>query len=175
VNIRHNNTVWFFTVFFSLFLTACARAEDTAQPKLQTSRIVIANRDGQEVGLTVEVARTAEEHGKGLMFRKKLADGEGMLFVYERDQILSFWMKNTTIPLSIAFISAGGRITEIKDMTPLSLSPVRSSRSVRYALEAPQGWFERSGIAAGCQVIQREFDGNSARPSAGLDTANNHA
>jgi uncharacterized membrane protein (UPF0127 family) len=134
----------------SFFLTACVPAEQRAQPKLETKNVVIVNREGAEVGITVELARAAPEHGKGLMFREKLNDGEGMLFVYERDQILSFWMKNTIIPLSIAFISGGGRIIEIKDMEPQSLRPVRSSRSVRYALEAPLGWFERSGISAGC-------------------------
>jgi uncharacterized membrane protein (UPF0127 family) len=150
MSIRRGTVVWLFAVCFSLFTVTCVSAEETAQPKLQTARMVIVNEDGRDVGITVELARTANEQSKGLMFRKNLEDGEGMLFVYEREHIMSFWMKNTTIPLSIAFISAGGRITEIKDMTPLSLTPVRSSRSVRYALEAPMGWFERSGIVAGC-------------------------
>jgi uncharacterized membrane protein (UPF0127 family) len=149
MSTRHNTTAWLFALCFSLLTTACVSAEEKAQPKLQTARMSIANQDGLDVGLTVEIARTAEEKAKGLMFRKKLDDGEGMLFIFERDQIMSFWMKNTMIPLSIAFITSGGRITDIKDMTPLSLSSVRSSRSVRYALEAPQGWFERSGITVG--------------------------
>jgi uncharacterized membrane protein (UPF0127 family) len=75
-----------------------------------------------------------------------------MLFIYERDQILSFWMKNTLIPLSIAFISRDGRILEIRDMQPQSLATVKSSRSARYALEAPLGWFTRANIAPGCMV-----------------------
>jgi uncharacterized membrane protein (UPF0127 family) len=66
---------------------------------------------------------------------------------------MSFWMKNTLIPLSIAFIATDGRIIEIKDMEPLNLSPVQSSRSVRYALEVPQGWFSRAGIGVG-DIIQ---------------------
>ena len=86
------------------------------------------------------------------MYREKLADGEGMLFVFDRDEILSFWMKNTLIPLSIAFISYDGKIIDIKDMEPQSLEPVRSSRSVRYALEVPQGWFSRAGFGAGDMV-----------------------
>jgi uncharacterized membrane protein (UPF0127 family) len=147
--MRHNTTVWLFAIFFSLITAACVSAEEKAQPKLQTERMSIVNQDGLDVGLTVELARTTDEKAKGLMFRKKLDDGEGMLFIFEQDQIMSFWMKNTTIPLSIAFISSGGRVIDIKDMSPLSLSTVRSSRSVRYALEAPQGWFERSGIAVG--------------------------
>jgi uncharacterized membrane protein (UPF0127 family) len=83
------------------------------------------------------------------MNRKSLADGRGMLFIFDRDQILPFWMKNTLIPLSIAFISADGRILEIRDLRPLDETTVRSSRSARYALEVPQGWFSRAGIKVG--------------------------
>jgi len=91
------------------------------------------------------------------MFRKNLPDGEGMLFVYERDQVLSFWMKNTYIPLSIAFIASDGRIVDIKDMYPHDESSVLSSRSVRYALEVPQGWFSRAGVRHGdILVIQKD-------------------
>jgi len=83
------------------------------------------------------------------MFRKKLPDGEGMLFVFEADQVLSFWMKNTSIPLSIAFIAHDGKIIDIKDMYPHDTSSVVSSRSARYALEVPQGWFSRVGVRTG--------------------------
>jgi uncharacterized membrane protein (UPF0127 family) len=72
-----------------------------------------------------------------------------MLFVFQSDQLLSFWMKNTLVPLSIAYISHDGRILEIYDMQPGDLNPVSSSRSVRYALEVPQGWFNRSGLGVG--------------------------
>jgi uncharacterized membrane protein (UPF0127 family) len=131
---------------------ACVPAEQRAQPKLPSKTIVIVNQAGEDVRLDVELAVTAEEQRKGLMFRKDLKNGCGMLFVYQRDQVLSFWMKNTIIPLSIAFISHDGRIIEIRDMRPQSLEAIRSSRYARYALEAPQGWFERAGISAGCVV-----------------------
>ncbi|MDR0409541.1 MAG: DUF192 domain-containing protein [Spirochaetaceae bacterium] len=140
----------FFTTVLSFLFINCIPAEQKAQPRLETKKIVIVNQVGHDVEINVELARTDEEHRMGLMFRKKLDDGDGMLFIYGRDQILSFWMKNTLIPLSIAFISYNGIITEILDMQPQSLRPVRSSRSVRYALEAPQGWFERMGIVSGC-------------------------
>ena len=100
----------------------------------------------------MEIARTDEERAKGLMYRKQLPDGEGMLFVFDRDQQLSFWMKNTVIPLSIAFIASDGHIIEIKDMQPNDLNSVKSSRSVRYALEVPQGWFGRVNVNAGDTV-----------------------
>jgi uncharacterized membrane protein (UPF0127 family) len=87
------------------------------------------------------------------MGRQSLKDGEGMLFVFDRDHILSFWMKNTLIPLSIAYIAYDGRILEIHDLEPQNLLAVRSNRSARYALEVPQGWFARMGIRAGDMLI----------------------
>jgi uncharacterized protein len=102
--------------------------------------------------VTVEVAKTFQEKQKGLMHRNDLPENHGMLFVYDRDQILSFWMKNTSIPLSIAFISSDGTITEINKMTPFSERSIVSSRSVRYALEVNQGFFKRHNIEAGDKV-----------------------
>jgi uncharacterized membrane protein (UPF0127 family) len=127
-----------------------------ASQKLETAVLSIARADSTPVEITVEIARTEEERSQGLMHRKKLPDGEGMIFVFDRDQQLSFWMKNTVIPLSIAFIASDGRIIEIRDMRPLDLSAIQSSRSVRYALEAPQGWFDRAGIKPG-DVVNLDF------------------
>jgi uncharacterized membrane protein (UPF0127 family) len=116
-----------------------------------------AGMDGSGiVEIKAEIARTEDERNNGLMFRRKLADGEGMLFIFDRDQQLSFWMKNTLIPLSIAYIASDGRIIDIKDMQPLDLNSVQSSRSVRYALEVPQGWFGRTGIKAG-DIVRLDF------------------
>ena len=120
-----------------------------ASQKLETAVLSIARADSSPVEITVEIARTEDERAQGLMHRKKLPDGEGMIFIFDRDQQLSFWMKNTVLPLSIAFIASDGRIIEIRDMQPLDLNSVKSSRSVRYALEAPQGWFGRAGIKPG--------------------------
>ena len=102
--------------------------------------------------ITVETADTLESQEKGLMGRENLDENRGMLFVYERDAKKSFWMKNTTIPLSIAYIAADGTIREIYDMEPLSTRTVDSRYSVRYALEVNQGAFERHGIKAGDKV-----------------------
>jgi len=130
-------------IFLNAGLGACA------SHKLETAVLSIAREGSTPVEITVELARTEEEKAQGLMHRKKLPDGEGMIFIYDRDQMMSFWMKNTLIPLSIAYIAADGRIIEIKDMQPLDLSSIKSSRSVRYALETPQGWFDRAGVQAG--------------------------
>lgn len=140
-----------FALFFlagSLFVYC--NAEEQSLP---VRKLVIERNEGNPVAVQVEVARTDSEKAQGLMFRKELKDGKGMLFVFENEEYLSFWMKNTYIPLSIAFISSGGRITEIRDMDPLDLSPVRSVYAVRYALEVPRGWFGRAGIRPGDRLI----------------------
>jgi uncharacterized membrane protein (UPF0127 family) len=119
------------------------------QRKLLIKEIAV-EREGRTIAvIKTEIAVSDEERSQGLMYRKKLPDGEGMLFVYDKDQVMSFWMKNTNIPLSIAFIAYDGKIIEIKDMYPHDETSVLSSRSVRYALEVPQGWFLRAGIIPG--------------------------
>ena len=134
---------FFVLLTFAFFLTSCG-------PKKFPVQEIVIDRDGQQIAVVkAEIARTQDERRQGLMHRKKLPDGEGMLFVFERDEVQSFWMKNTLIPLSIAFIVYDGRIIEIKDMQPGNLNSVYSSRSVRYALEVPQGWFSRAGVQSG--------------------------
>jgi uncharacterized membrane protein (UPF0127 family) len=136
---------------FGTFSALSCGARDVARFKQRD--ILIETRKGERIPVRAEIARSETERSRGLMYRKKLADGEGMLFFFERDEILSFWMKNTYIPLSIAFVSFRGEILEIRDMEARSLKPVRSSRSCRYALEAPQGYFGRAGIAAGDRIV----------------------
>jgi uncharacterized membrane protein (UPF0127 family) len=100
----------------------------------------------------VEVARTAEQKQQGLMNRKSLGEREGMIFVYESDQHLAFWMKNTTIPLTLVFLSKDGQIIQIERLKPLSLKSVVSERAVRYALELPAGVLEELGVEVGDRV-----------------------
>jgi uncharacterized membrane protein (UPF0127 family) len=118
-------------------------------PDFETRELSIETSQGALIPISTEIARSDEERSQGLMNRKNLSDGKGMLFVFEKDQILSFWMKNTLIPLSIAFISAEGRILEIHDMEPGNIKPLYSSRSARYALETPRSWFSRVGVSVG--------------------------
>lgn len=103
--------------------------------------------------LKVEIADTPLSRQRGLMFRENLPEDEGMLFVFERVDYLSFWMKNTLIPLSIAFIDAEGKIVQMEDMEPLDeQTHHRSVRPALYALEVNQGWFERHGVQIGDRV-----------------------
>lgn len=133
---------------FVCFVTlACSAAE---HGELHT--MSVGNTEFQ-----VEVADTEESRRTGLMNREQLPAGQGMLFVFERDQRLSFWMRNTSIPLSIAYISSDLVVREIHDMTPFSLEPVRSSRSVRYALEVNQGAFDEAGIEPGDTVVLPDY------------------
>ena len=137
-------------VFFFLVVvcSACQGGDQSGKEKGEIRTIVIESKAGK-VSINAEFARTPSQQQQGLMYRKELKDGDGMLFIFEKDDVLSFWMKNTIIPLSIAYIGSDGRILDIYDMEPENLNPVRSSRSVRYALEVPVGWFTRAGIALG--------------------------
>lgn len=120
-----------------------------SQKKLESKTLLITTKEGQTFTLDAELARTQEERNFGFMERKKIPDGTGMLFIFEFDQKLSFWMKNTPHPLSIAYIDSNGIIREIYDMTPFSLSSIESTVSVRYALEVPKGWFQKNNITTG--------------------------
>jgi len=95
---------------------------------------------------------TAEQRSRGLMFREAMPEESGMLFVFGRETKTGFWMKDTKIPLSIAFIASDGLILETQDMEPLSEELHTPARAYRYALEVNQGWFERHGLGAGDRV-----------------------
>ena len=102
--------------------------------------------------LVVEVARTPEARQLGLIYRQRLPEDMGMLFVFDTVGIYPFWMKNTHIPLSIAFITADGRIVDIQDMEPLSLTLHFPSQPIRFALEVNRSWFTRHGVKVGDTV-----------------------
>lgn len=103
--------------------------------------------------ISVEIASTHEQQRVGLMNRAHLEPDCGMLFCYDRPQDLSFWMKDTTIPLSIAFIDEDGRIANIEDMSPNDESRIVSSRPCRWALEANKDWFRSRNILTGSRVL----------------------
>ena len=114
--------------------------------------IQIINRNGKSVPLEVEIADTEPSRLRGLMLRKEMPLNRGMLFVFESEQRLNFWMKDTYLALSIAFIDKGGVITEMYDMTPLDVSVIRSKMPARYALEVNRGWFADNSIAQGSRI-----------------------
>ena len=105
-----------------------------------------------EQALTVEIACDDLSRTLGLMNRDSLPEDQGMLFVFARAQSLSFWMKDTRIPLSIAFLSDEGEILQIEDMKPLDERSTVSDKHGRYALEVNQGWFQRHGLGVGSRI-----------------------
>ena len=131
-----------------IWLSGCHQPAADSAFGLRTARLEISN-----VPLTAEIADTPEAKENGLMFRESLAEDRGMLFVYEDPQKATFWMRNTRIPLSIAFIDSAGSILEIKPMYPMDETIVPSSSDqVAYALEVNQGWFDRHRIFPGTKI-----------------------
>jgi uncharacterized protein len=131
---------------------AQAAAQTGPQPPLPIVRIGA----GIHV-IQAEVATTDEERAAGLMFRKELATNAGMLFLFEQPAVHCFWMRNTPLPLSIAFIAEDGRIVNIADMKPQTIESHCSAKPVRYALEMNQGWFARRGIKEGSKLQGAPF------------------
>ncbi len=105
--------------------------------------------------LEVEIADTPNARKQGLMKRTDLQDGTGMLFIFGEQEILSFWMKNTPLPLSIAFFDKRGILINTADMKPYSLASSKSQAPALYALEVPQGWFAANKIGPGAKLSFR--------------------
>jgi uncharacterized protein len=129
----------------ALILNSCSNPSNTANNKLYEIKI-----NGKSIH--VEVVATQRKRMLGLMFREKLDKDQGMLFIYPQDQYLSFWMKNTKIPLSIAFMNSSGEITQIESMSPYSLTSHVSKDKGRYALEMEEGWFRKNWVKVGSKV-----------------------
>jgi uncharacterized protein len=134
-------------------LTGLMAAHAQEQQPTPAAPVSITNAAGQTVDIPVEIADTPAEQEYGLMGRTALAPDGGMLFVFDQDQPLSFWMKDTLIPLSIAFINSEGTIVDIQDMQPLDETPHDSAAPAQYALEVNQGFFAANGIQVGDQAV----------------------
>jgi len=120
----------------------------------KTCSLSIINMHNNKIFCNAEIALSSQEHSKGLMSRKELCSDCGMLFIFNNEEYRTFWMKNTLIPLSIAFIDAEGIINDIQDMKPLQTFPLYSSKyPAKYALEVNQGWFKKNFINVGSKVI----------------------
>lgn len=119
-----------------------------AQPQLPTIKLLVGGQP-----MVVEIASSADQRFMGLSFRRSMAEDAGMLFVYPQEQALTFTMRNTLIPLSIAFISKDLVINEIHEMNvgPGQLFPAR--QKAQYALEVNQGWFAKNGVKPGARLV----------------------
>lgn len=128
----------------ALPLPASAQQQTGPQPRLSTTQLSA----GIHI-IRAEVANTDATRRDGLMFRRELPGNDGMLFVFDQPDVQCFWMRNTLLPLSIAFIADDGTIVNIEDMAPQTEDPHCAKKPVRYALEMAQGWFGKHGITAG--------------------------
>lgn len=116
-----------------------------------TRALTIEASGGKEVTVRAEIADDDAERQRGLMGRTALGKDRGMLFVFDGEQVLSFWMKDTLIPLSIAYMDSKGRIVDIQDMTPRDDEPPHyvSAEPAQYALEVNRGFFDERGVEVG--------------------------
>lgn len=129
-----------------------AAAQTGPQPRLPTLPLTIGIHVVQ-----AELAITPEQQATGMMFRTTMGNNEGMLFVNDDAGVRCFWMRNTLLPLSIAFIADDGRIVNIAEMQPKSDRSHCSAEPVRFALEMNQGWFAKRGIKPGMKIGGRPF------------------
>jgi uncharacterized protein len=125
---------------------------DQPLPKLPTIKLWLGRQE-----IMAEIAATQRELATGMMHRKEMGENEGMLFILPIPQQASFYMRNTYVPLSVAYIDTEGTILEIHDLQPLNEEPVPSkSERVHFVLETKQGWFERNQVSIG-NVIRTEY------------------
>ncbi|WP_029708750.1 DUF192 domain-containing protein [Rhodoferax saidenbachensis] len=137
---------------FVLLLTGAAQAQDN--PQLNLPRIQITAGMYQ---IDAQVAQAPEQRTTGLMFRREMPQYEGMLFVFEQPSSLCFWMKNTLLPLTAAFVADDGTIVNLADMKPQTTDSHCATKPVRYVLEMNQGWFAKRGIKAGTKLAGVPF------------------
>ena len=137
-------------MFVTSLLTSTFMALATAAPVVVELPVTTLTIGTQKI--VAEVAATTEQRTTGLMYRFSLKPDHGMIFVFEREEPLSFWMKNTFIPLSIAFIASDGRILNVADMAPRDERMHWSNGPALYALEMRKGWFAEHGIGPGDRV-----------------------
>jgi uncharacterized protein len=141
------------TTFFSrLFLVlACLMPSFTTHAQSAAPMPVVQLNAGMHL-IKAEVAKTDAHRMRGLMFREQLGANEGMLFVYEQPAVHCMWMKNTLIPLSVAFMDAQGTIINIEDMQPQKLDSHCAQKPAAFSLEMNQGWFKQRGLKPGMKI-----------------------
>jgi uncharacterized membrane protein (UPF0127 family) len=145
----------FRVVACAVFLAACtltATAQGVPQMNLQRSTLSAGMHQ-----IEVQLATTPAQRQTGLMFRKDMPQGEGMLFIFEEPAQQCFWMKNTLLPLTAAFVADDGTIVNLADMKPQTTDSHCSEKPVRYVLEMNVGWFAKKGIKPGSRLRGQVF------------------
>lgn len=123
-------------------------------PQLELPRLTLTA--GMHL-IQAQVASTADQRSIGLMSRREMPVNEGMLFIFEQPHIQCFWMKNTLLPLTAAFVADDGTIVNLADMKPQTTDSHCSTSPVRFVLEMHQGWFDKRGIRAGSRLSGQPF------------------
>lgn len=162
--LRYAHLLWtalVLTALCGLLLPSLANAQyESGQPQLDLPRTRLS------VGLHQIDAQLADQPATrqiGLMHRKQMPQHEGMLFVFEQPQLQCFWMKNTLLPLTAAFLDDSGTIVNLADMKPLALDSHCSAKPVRFVLEMNRGWFAKKGLAAGAKLTGPIFQAGPGR------------
>jgi uncharacterized membrane protein (UPF0127 family) len=169
LTLERTSTTTLRAVLATLLLLACsgvlrpANAQGTADRVVPNARLEqIDIKAGMHL-IKAEVAADIATRTRGLMMREKLGPNEGMIFVFPDKASHCFWMRNTLVALSIAFLDDDGTIANIEDMKPQTEDSHCPVRAVRYALEMEQGWFARRGVKAGARLVQPQLFGAAAR------------
>jgi len=142
---------------FAALLALCTFAASVSaqdQPQMDLPRVTLSAGMHQ---IDAQVARTPDQRMTGLMHRKEMPQHEGMLFVFEQPTVQCFWMKNTLLPLAVAFVADDGEVVNIDEMKPQTLDSHCSAKPVRYVLEMNQGWFTKKGIKPGTKLAGQPF------------------
>ena len=151
---HHNDAMNFLRALLLAGLAAAGAAATAQQPQTDLPRVELSAGMHK---IEAQVARTPEQTATGLMWRTQMPQHEGMLFVFPQAYPQCFWMKNTLIPLSAAFIEDDGTIVNIADMQPRALDSHCSAKPVRFVLEMNQGWFAKRGIKPGMKLAGAPF------------------
>jgi len=139
----------------ALLAAAVSLSAFAQQAQMDLPRVKLAAGMNQ---IDAQVAQTYEQRMTGLMFRKEMPQHEGMLFVFEEPSRQCFWMMNTLLPLTAAFVADDGTIVNLADMKPQTTDSHCSAKPVRFVLEMNQGWFAKKGIKAGAKISGPPFN-----------------
>ena len=142
------------SLFATLLVIAAATAAADEAPQTNLQRITLTAGIHQ---IDTQVAITQDQHTVGLMYRNEMPMNEGMLFVFEQPTVQCFWMKNTRIALTAAFVSDDGTIVNLENMKPQTTESHCSTKPVRYVLEMNQGWFAKKGLKPGSKLSGKPF------------------
>jgi uncharacterized membrane protein (UPF0127 family) len=142
------------STLIALVLALASAASSAQQPQMDLPRVRLAAGMYQ---IDAQVAQTDDQRMTGLMFRQEMPANEGMLFVFDQPSQQCFWMKNTLLPLSVAFVADDGTVVNIEEMAPQTLESHCSRRPVRYVLEMNKGWFAKRGVKPGMKLAGPVF------------------